>query len=82
MLFVGDDWAEAHHDIEIVDEFDVVMGLGPVISDEQHPSGLLRFGVTNPNPGGEDRGDLMDQCSRHAIPPAIRPSSLTGGGTV
>ena len=20
MLFVGDDWAEAHHDIEIVDE--------------------------------------------------------------
>jgi hypothetical protein len=45
-------------------------------------SGLLRFGITNPNPGGEDRGYLMDQCLRHAIPPAIRSSSLTGGGTV
>jgi hypothetical protein len=43
---------------------------------------LLEQVAHDSDPGGEDRGDLMDQCSRHAIPPAIRSSSPTGGGTV
>jgi MFS family permease len=67
----------------LVDELDVVMGLGPVISKEQHREQTSSgWAPAASDPGGEDRGDLMDQCSRHAIPPAIRFSSPTGGGTV
>jgi hypothetical protein len=61
----------------LVDDLDVVMGLGLVIPDEQH-SGAASSGSasTCPNPGGEDRGDLMDQCSsaRH---PTGHPLLLT-----
>ena len=157
MLFIGDDWAEAHHDIEILDadgrrlarrrlpegvdglaalhglvanylaeddEADrVVIGIetdrGPWVGAliaagytvyainplqaaryrERHGTSgaksdpgdahvlaeLVRLDRAHhrPNPGGEDRGDLMDPVlARHAIPPAIRFSSRTGGGTV
>jgi hypothetical protein len=32
VLFVGDDWAEAHHDIEIEDEVGRVLARGPWMS--------------------------------------------------
>lgn len=35
MLFVGDDWAEEHHDIEIVDE------TGRVLARKRPPEGLV-----------------------------------------
>jgi hypothetical protein len=34
----------------LVEDLDVVMGLGPVISDEQHPLLLLRPASAGPNP--------------------------------
>ena len=34
MLFVGDDWAEDHHDVEIVDEH------GKVLASRRFPEGL------------------------------------------
>ena len=34
MLFVGDDWAEAHHDIEIEDD------QGPVLARRRLPEGV------------------------------------------
>src|SRR4051812_6328185 len=57
------------------------MGLGPVIPDEQHrATALLQIGITAPNPGGEDRGDLMDQCSRGTTShrPSAPPRSPAG----
>ena len=38
MLFVGDDWAEDHHDVELVDEH------GKVLARRRLPEGLA--GVT------------------------------------
>ena len=38
MLFVGDDWAEDHHDVELVDEH------GKVLAKKRFPEGLA--GVT------------------------------------
>ena len=34
MLFVGDDWAEDHHDVELVDED------GTVLARKRFPEGL------------------------------------------
>jgi len=34
MLFVGDDWAEDHHDVELVDEH------GKVLAKKRFPEGL------------------------------------------
>ena len=34
MLFVGDDWAEAHHDVELVDE------TGRVLAKRRLPEGV------------------------------------------
>jgi hypothetical protein len=64
-----------------VDDLDVVRALGPVIPDEQHrASASSGPASTCPNPEGEDRGDLMDQCSYGTpSPPAIRCSSRAGG---
>src|SRR6476469_7742730 len=54
MLFVGDDWAEDHHDVELVDEH------GKVLAKKRFPEGLA--GVTRlhaliaehlPEPGGD-----------------------------
>jgi len=54
MLFVGDDWAEDHHDVEFVDEH------GKVLAKKRFPEGLA--GVTRlhaliaehlPEPGGD-----------------------------
>lgn len=54
MLFVGDDWAEDHHDVELVDEH------GTVLAKRRFPEGLA--GVTRlhaliaeqlPDPGGD-----------------------------
>jgi len=47
MLFVGDDWAEDHHDIEIVDEH------GKVLARRRLPEGL-EGGHSSPWP---DRGE-------------------------
>jgi len=54
VLFVGDDWAEDHHDVELVDE------QGKVLAQRRFPEGLA--GVTRlhaliaehlPDPGGD-----------------------------
>jgi hypothetical protein len=67
----------------LVDELDVVMGLGLVVPEEQHRAQTSSGSApAASDPGGENCGDLMDQCSRNAIPPAIRSSSPTGEGTV
>ena len=44
MLFVGDDWAEAHHDIEIEDE------TGRMLARRRLPEGLA--GITDSNRDG------------------------------
>lgn len=38
MLFVGDDWAEAHHDVEIVNE------AGRVLTRRRLPEGIEGLG--------------------------------------
>jgi hypothetical protein len=65
----------------IVLQFDVVMGLRPVVAEEQHPV-LLALELLPVASLEETSGDLMDQCSRHDIPPAITTSSPTGRGTI
>jgi hypothetical protein len=69
------------------DHLHIVMGLGPVIPDEQHPNHLQVAADTPCSSPEKLDGDLMDQCStstrsagiqRHDIPPAITNSSLTG----
>jgi hypothetical protein len=64
----------------IVLQFDVVMGLRPVVTEEQHPV-LLALKLLPVASLEEPSGDLMDQCSRH-IPPAITTSSCTSRGTI
>jgi transposase len=39
MLFIGDDWAEAHHDVEVVDE------TGTVLARRRLPEGVVGVGV-------------------------------------
>lgn len=46
----------------------VVVRLGPIDPNEDHDSSFPW-----PLSPEEVRGDLMDQCSKHAIPPAVRP---------
>src|SRR5438552_2666157 len=58
------------HRAGLVDDTDVVVGLGPVVPDVDR---LLSFSPLDlPNEPKESSGALMDQCSRHAIPPAVR----------
>jgi hypothetical protein len=52
----------------LVEHARVVVRLGPIDAHEDHDSLLPR-----PLSPEEVRGELMDQCSRHDIPPAVRP---------
>ena len=59
----------------------VVVGLGPVHPYEDHLAPLTRRTGTNTEP--EDASSyLMDQCSRHDIPPAVTATSPTSRGTI
>ena len=60
---LGEDRAGLVHDA------DVVMGLGPVHPDEDHCAASSPRPTREPE---ESSGALMDQCSRHDIPPAVR----------
>ena len=60
------------HPAGLVFDLDVVMGLGPVITDEQHPR-LLAHVDQQPRATEKTCYDLMDQCS-----PARHPTSTTG----
>ena len=62
---VGDPAFGQHHAV-LGHHADVVMVLGPVHSHKEH---LLLLSLDEPE---EMRSDLMDQCSRHDIPPAVR----------
>jgi hypothetical protein len=46
----------------------VVMGLGPVHSDKDHPAPLIDGTFVEPE---DPSSSLMDKCSRHDIPPAV-----------
>src|SRR2546429_7541283 len=61
-----------------VEHADVVVAFRPVDPHEDHSPPPLRRPVS---PEGT-RGALMDQCSRHVIPPAVSFPSPTGGGPV
>jgi hypothetical protein len=65
----------------VVDEFDVVMVLGPVISYEQHVHLLLRSNQTFSS-AEETASDLMDKCSpsRWGTSSRQRFRLLTTGG--
>jgi hypothetical protein len=60
----------------VVLDLNVVMGLSPVIADKQHPTLLA---LTHPEASEKTCYDLMDQCSRHDIPPALPASSPPAG---
>ncbi len=54
MLFVGDDWAEDHHDIEIVDD------AGQVLARKRFPEGLDGVTGLHAVPGAHDSA-----CGHH-----------------
>jgi hypothetical protein len=59
--------AAAEHHPGLVQHAHLVVGFGPVQADNDHPA-------SSPAPpwrAEEARSDLMDQCSRHPIPPAV-----------
>jgi hypothetical protein len=58
----------------------VVVGLSPVHPNKDH---LAPLGSTGTNTEPEDPSShLMDQCSRHDIPPAVTGTSPTSRGTI
>ena len=57
MLFIGDDWAEAHHDVEIQDE------AGRRLVRRRLPEGMAGIAMLHELVGqhvGEDEGELDD----------------------
>ena len=61
------------HSPVLVDDLDVVMGLGPIIANKDHLLLLLlilRSGTGADEPEGHPR-ELMDQCSRHDTPSVL-----------
>jgi len=67
----------AEHRSCLVHHQHVVVGLGPIDAHEDHRCPPQIDCASSPR----GRGDRMDQCSWHAIPPAVSPSP-TGGGTL
>jgi hypothetical protein len=61
----------------LIKHADVVVALSPVIPDEDHRSSPQL--VDHPSESEKNLSDLMDQCSRHDIPPAIRSSRQPAG---
>ena len=57
MLFIGDDWAEAHHDIELVD------GQGRVLARRRLPEGIAGIaalhGLVGDHLGDDDEADQV-----------------------
>ena len=70
-LFVGDDWAEDHHDVEVMDE------TGKVLARKRLPEGVAGMALLHQLAGrflGENAGDsevLRGQCVMY-----IRPRHL------
>ena len=61
----------------------VVMGLGPVHSYKDHSVATFQLVGSTPAVSLEVASSpLMDQCSRHDIPPAITATSPTSRGTI
>ncbi len=61
----------------------VVMGLRPVHSYKDHP--VATFQLVGPAPTVSlevASSPLMDQCSKHDIPPAVTATSQTNRGTI
>ena len=91
VLFVGDDWSEDHHDVEVVD------GTGRKLAARRLPEGMagmqrLRADFTNtfrafadgasrPDPLFED-DDMIDWQSRWQARLGRQPQSLTEAGTL
>jgi hypothetical protein len=61
----------------LIKHADVVVGLSPVIPDKDHRSSPQL--VDHPSESEKNLSDLMDQCSRHDIPPAIRSPRQPAG---
>ena len=53
MLFIGDDWAEAHHDIEIEDDFGQVLARRTATRGDGRDHGVARVGRGASRPDGE-----------------------------
>ena len=67
----------------LVGQMDVVMGLGPVHSYKDHSVATFQLVGSTPAVSLEVASSpLMDQCSRHDIPPAITATSPTSRGTI
>jgi hypothetical protein len=60
VLFVGDDWAEDHHDVELVDEAGMVLARKRLVEGLAGVTGLhALIGEHLPDPGDDpDRHDL------------------------
>ena len=67
---------------DLVGHVHIVVGLSPVHSYENHP---VASRSSKPAPAVSLKAassPLMDQCSRHDIPPAITATSPTSRGTI
>src|SRR5205807_8814506 len=57
-----------HHRPGLVQDTDVVVCFGPIDSNKDHPTSPPLEICGEPE---ETRVELIDQCSRHAIPPVV-----------
>ena len=65
-LCVGDDWAEDHHDIEVMDE------AGTVLARKRLPEGVAGIGQLHERSAGSFAPMVMRRCRSESRPTAAR----------
>ena len=72
MLFVGDDWAEDHHDVELMDAGGKVLAKARLPEGVVHGGGFAQIGKRDEKDAGdrEERAERQGHAHRSAGAPA------------